>query len=268
MNVAESCCDDASFAQRPLQQSDRPTQRRASLRTMTSPRPPSLALRSCCLCCATILTVACAARSTEHAEQRREGHGAADALDGESTGDLPQAGADGPPLRTPALSDFAQNVDAARVAWLLEGVMPRRTGPPLLAALGEGVVVAGTTQQPEAWDLPAFEEDERAITFVARMDHRGQLSWSEPVPSAGVPWALKIDPVDEIVLAAPLIVSSPFLEGTAGRTFYIVRFDATGERVRDIEAELMDGYIGVANALALPEGENAPCSRRKRGAST
>lgn len=75
--------------------------------------------------------------------------------------------------------------------------------PPVLAGLGDGVVVAGYTRDPAFIGLEEFEPGTVAEAFAARLAHDGSTVWAQPLYDSAIPTAITVDPEGDIVVLAP-----------------------------------------------------------------
>ncbi len=146
---------------------------------------------------------------------------------------------------------YVDPVPAEGSSWDYLSGDPLNSTPPLLARFGDGVVIAGATQDPELAGLEAFDPDIESEAFVARLDHGGQLLWSQPLSAAGLPWGLRVDAEDNTVVVAPYLPNTTrIMPSTYADSMYLAKLDATGEFVFEEELPFEDGRLGYALAVS------------------
>jgi hypothetical protein len=122
--------------------------------------------------------------------------------------------------------------------------------PPELARLGDGVVIAGGTQDPELAGLTEFDDGITAEAFVARLGHDGARVWSQPLLAAGLPWAMDVDTDGNTVVLAPYLPDASYtMPSTYADSMYLAKVDAAGELVFEKELAFEDGRLGYALTL-------------------
>jgi hypothetical protein len=146
--------------------------------------------------------------------------------------------------------------------------------PPELARLGDGVVIAGGTQDPELAGLTEFDDGITAEAFVARLGHDGARVWSQPLLAAGLPWAMDVDTDGNTVVLAPYLPDASYtMPSTYADSMYLAKVDAAGELVFEKELAFEDGRLGYALTLGndgsiFIAGRSAKRPTRRRRAAT
>jgi hypothetical protein len=62
--------------------------------------------------------------------------------------------------------------------------------PPVLARMGNGIVLGGATADPKLAGVDAFGSGIESEAFLAGLDHAGKVTWSRPLLAAGLPNAI------------------------------------------------------------------------------
>jgi hypothetical protein len=142
--------------------------------------------------------------------------------------------------------------------------------PPVVVALGDGVVIAGYTRDPAFLGLQAFEEGHVAEVFAARLDHAGQVLWTTLLPGSAIPSEIALDPQGDIVIVAPYLADRQFTiyMGSSTNDLYVAKLRPTGDIVyaRDIPFDSStipygmtvapDGSIYVVGGCQNPDMSN------------
>jgi len=146
---------------------------------------------------------------------------------------------------------YVDPVPAPDNTWSYPSGDPLNSTPPMLVRLGDGIAIAGATQDPELAGLDAFEEGIESEAFVARLDHDGQVSWSLPLLEAGVPWAVDVDGNgDIVVVAAHLPTTSVLMPSYVSSSIYLAKVDADGAFVFETVHTFDETTVGYAMAAA------------------
>jgi len=126
--------------------------------------------------------------------------------------------------------------------WELPTADPLNSTQPVLARLGDGIVLAGATSDPKLAGVAAFEQGVVSEAFLAGLDHAGNPSWSRPLLAAGLPNAVAVTATQEIVVVASylpdLTTVSPFFSSDS---IYLGKFGATGTPVFEKELAFATG---------------------------
>ena len=140
--------------------------------------------------------------------------------------------------------------------WSYPSGDPLNSTPPLLVRLGDGIAIAGATQDPELAGLDAFEDGIESEAFVARLDHEGQVLWSLPLLEAGVPWAMDVDGNGDLVVVAPhLPTTSVLMPAFVSSSIYLAKVDASGAFV----FEAVHGFDQTTPAYAMAASDDGSC---------
>ncbi len=139
---------------------------------------------------------------------------------------------------------------APGAAWELPSGDPLNSTPPVLARLGDGVVLGGASTDPKLVGVAAFEQGIESEAFLAALSHAGESLWRRPLLDAGLPNAIAVSATQEIVVVAPylpeLVTVSPFFSSDA---VYLGKFMANGTPV--FEKELVFDTGTRLGALAV-----------------
>lgn len=170
------------------------------------------------------------------------------------TGGVISAGAGGAAVAGAAGSDgFLGDlgvVPGTGSVWELPSGDPLNSTPPVLAPLGDGVVLAGATTDPKLAGLDAFEAEVVSEAFLAGLSHAGEQQWSRPLLAAGLPNAVAVTAAQEIVVVAPYLPDQPTVSPySSGDSVYLGKFSAKG--VPAFEKELPFGTGTRLYALAV-----------------
>jgi hypothetical protein len=156
------------------------------------------------------------------------------------TGGVSSAGSGGAELAgsggTPVFTGDLRVTPAKGSVWELPSGDPLNSTPPVLARLGDGVVLAGATSDPKVAGVDAFGTGIESEAFLAGLDHAGKATWSHPLLAAGLPNAVAVNATQEIVVVAPYLpdlmtVSTSF----SSDSIYLGKFTATGTTVFEKE---------------------------------
>lgn len=114
--------------------------------------------------------------------------------------------------------------------------------PPVLARLGEGVVLAGATADPKLAGVDAFGSGVVSEAFLAGFTHAGKVSWSRPLLAAGLPNALAVTASQESVVLAPYLPDATTVSpSSSSNSIYLGKFGATGTPVFEKELPFATG---------------------------
>jgi hypothetical protein len=130
---------------------------------------------------------------------------------------------------------------------------PTNGTPPVLAALGDSVVLAGSSSDPKIVGLTAFADaSTESEAFVGRLNRDGTFAWSAPLPPAGLPRGIVVDSAGDIVVAAPYLVGFDLVTvGSVGTDLYLAKFSPTGTSIYGID----EPVAGVGpNDIVGPDG--------------
>jgi hypothetical protein len=125
--------------------------------------------------------------------------------------------------------------------------------PPVLAPLGDAVVLAGSSADPKVVGLTKFADaSTQSEAFVGRLNRDGTFAWSAPLPPAGLPRGIVVDSAGDIVVAAPYLVDfDQVTVGGVGTDLYLAKFTASGASVYGID----ESVAGVGpNDIVDPAG--------------
>jgi len=152
------------------------------------------------------------------------------------TGGVNSAGAGGAAVAGSGGSDvFTGDLGLAPAkgsVWELPSGDPLNSTPPLLARLGDGVVLAGATSDPKLAGVAAFEAGVVSEAFLAGLSHTGAKSWSRPLLAAGLPNAVAVTATQEIVVVAPYLPDATTVSPSfSSDSIYLGKFGATGTPV-------------------------------------
>jgi hypothetical protein len=156
-------------------------------------------------------------------------------------------------------------VPAPDASWTLPTADPLNSTPPVLAPLGDAVVIAGGTSDPKLAGVDAFDAGIDSEAFVAALDRSGKPIWSTPLPGAGLPQAIAVDPSGDIVVVAAYLPDATFVStGFYGPETLIAKLSPTGtlEYAKHVEFESgdlslaidADGSIYLGGAEIVPDG--------------
>jgi hypothetical protein len=143
-----------------------------------------------------------------------------------------------------SLSDAGPDATVSTAAQLHVGATATYRGgdpingtPPVLAALGDAVVLAGSSSDPKVVGLTAFADaSTESEAFVGRLNRDGTFAWSAPLPPAGLPRGIVVDSAGDIVVAAPYLVGFDLVTvGSVGTDLYLAKFTASGTAVYGID---------------------------------
>jgi hypothetical protein len=113
--------------------------------------------------------------------------------------------------------------------WDLPSGDPLNSTQPVLARLGDGIVLAGATADPKLAGIDAFDSGVESEAFLARLDHAGKMKWSHPLLPAGLPNAVAVTASEDIVVVAPylpdLVTVSPYFSSDS---IYLGKFSGSG----------------------------------------
>lgn len=133
--------------------------------------------------------------------------------------------------------------------------------PPVLAALGDGVVLAGSSADPNVVGVPQFADAAvHSEAFVARLNHAAQTLWTAPLPSAGLPAGVVIDSLGDVVVAAPFVGSVDAVSaGVVGTDLYLAKFGPNGTPIyaKDVAVTGLSPYGGLAPAGIAADSQGA-----------
>jgi hypothetical protein len=133
--------------------------------------------------------------------------------------------------------------------------------PPVLAALGDGVVLAGSSADPKVVGVTQFGDAAvQSEAFIARLNHAGQTVWSAPLPSAGLPAGIVVDSAGDIVVAAPFVGGvDTVTTGVVGSDLYLAKFtpDGTPIYAKDLAVTGLSPTGGVAPAGMAADSQGA-----------
>lgn len=139
---------------------------------------------------------------------------------------------------------------ASGSVWELPTGDPLNSTVPVLARLGDGIVMAGATTEPKLAGVDAFDAGVVSEAFVAGLTHAGKRSWSRPLLAAGLPNAIAVTATQEIVVVAPYLPDQPTVSPYSfGDSVYLGKFSAAGVPV--FEKELPFGTGTRLYALAV-----------------
>lgn len=114
--------------------------------------------------------------------------------------------------------------------------------PPMLARLGEGVVLAGATADPKLAGVDAFGSGVVSEAFLAGFTHAGKKSWSRPLLAAGLPDAVAVTASQEIVVVAPYLPDATTVSPSfSSDSIYLGKFAASGTPVFEKELAFSTG---------------------------
>jgi outer membrane protein assembly factor BamB len=136
-------------------------------------------------------------------------------------------------------------------AWSLPSADPINPTPSVLVALEDDIVIAGSTSDPALAGLDAFDPGTTAESFVARLDHEGNVLWSTPLHDSGLPSGIAIDPAGDIVVIGPYLPVGLLWGGSD--TTYWAKLRPTGELV--VEREL-DFYASPVTLAVDQDGQS------------
>jgi collagen type VII alpha len=143
-----------------------------------------------------------------------------------------------------SLSDAGVDATVSTAAQLHVGATATYRGgdpingtPPVLAALGDAVVLAGSSSDPKVVGLTSFADaSTESEAFVGRLNRDGTFAWSAPLPPAGLPRGVVVDSAGDIVVAAPYLVDFDLVTvGSVGTDLYLAKFTASGTSVYGID---------------------------------
>jgi hypothetical protein len=102
--------------------------------------------------------------------------------------------------------------------------------PAILAAYGDGVVLAGASADPMVVGVPYFDDAGTVSeAFLGRLAHDGHLLWSLPLASVGMPVGLAVDAHGGIVVSASYLPGFPqILTGRVSSDLYLAKFGGDG----------------------------------------
>ena len=121
---------------------------------------------------------------------------------------------------------------------------------PVLAALDDGVVLAGASSSPSVVGVPQFDAGVVSEAFLARLQHDGTAQWSVPLLPAGLPTGVAVDPSGDIIVTAPYLPGfatvSPFV---VGPDLYLGKFTPTGTAVYEKHL-VLTGTIAQSDSIS------------------
>jgi hypothetical protein len=89
-----------------------------------------------------------------------------------------------------------------------------------------------------------------AEAFVAELDRDGTVAWSTPLPDAGLPSAVVVEPGGNVLVVAPFVPdATSIIPGQHSDSVLLVRLDASGNVLA--ERELAFGAGTIAKGLAV-----------------
>ncbi|HEX6278286.1 MAG TPA: hypothetical protein VFZ53_34810 [Polyangiaceae bacterium] len=134
--------------------------------------------------------------------------------------------------------------------WTLPSGDAFNATPPVLAASRTGIVIAGATSDTELAGVPEFPSGVVAEAFVAELDRDGAVVWTTPLPSAGMPSAVVVEPGGDVLVVAPFVPdATSIIPGQHTDSVLLVRLDASGNVLK--ERELAFGAGTIAEGLAV-----------------
>jgi hypothetical protein len=163
---------------------------------------------------------------------------------GSATGGTGTSGASGGAGTSGSLSDGGADATVSAAAQLHVGATATYLGgdpingtPPVLAALGDAVVLAGSSADPKIVGLTKFADaSTESEAFVGRLNRDGTFAWSAPLPPAGLPCGIVVDSAGDIVVAAPYLVDFDLVTvGSVGTDLYLAKFTASGTSIYGID---------------------------------
>jgi hypothetical protein len=134
--------------------------------------------------------------------------------------------------------------------WELPCADSLNSTPPVLARLGNGIVLGGATADPKLAGVDAFGSGIESEAFLAALDHAGKVTWSRPLLAAGLPNAVAVTATQEIIVAASylpdLATVSTFYSSDS---IYLGKFGAGGTTVFEKELAFDTGTRVYAMAV-------------------
>lgn len=126
--------------------------------------------------------------------------------------------------------------------WELPSGDSLNSTPPMLARLGDGVVLAGATSDPKLAGVDAFDVGVVSEAFLAGLNHAGKKRWSRPLLAAGLPNAVAVTATQEIVVVAPYLPDATTVSPSfSSDSIYLGKFAATGTPVFEKELAFATG---------------------------
>ena len=148
------------------------------------------------------------------------------------------AGAGGAEVFTGVLA----NAPAPGAAWNLPGGDSLNSTPPVLARLGDGVVMGGATTDPKLAGVDAFGPGIVSEAFLAGLDHDGKALWHRPLLPAGLPNAVAVTATQDIVVVAPYLPDETTVSTyLSSDSVYLGKFTANGTPVFEKELKFDSG---------------------------
>jgi hypothetical protein len=123
---------------------------------------------------------------------------------------------------------------------------PLNSTPPVLVALDDDIIIAGGTSDPTLAGLDSFEPGTAAESFVARLDHEGNVLWTTPIVDSGLPSGVAIDPSGDIIVIGPFWPDGPGAPGSGSDSTYWARLSPTGELVEQREIDFYSTPVCLA----------------------
>lgn len=182
--------------------------------------------------------------------------------DGEA-GSAGQAGAGGASAGAGGVTPVVDPVPPPDSTWDLPTGDPLNSTPPVLAPLGDGVVIAGSTSDPRLAGLESFAGDATSEAFVAALDRDGQPRWSTALLDAGMPQAIAVAPGGDIVVVAANLPDATLVSpGFYGDQTLIARLSPDGDlhyaRAVDFESAVLSVAVAPGGDIYVAGGEISP----------
>ena len=152
---------------------------------------------------------------------------------------IPDAGDVDATLGDAALPDSAADAPASGALQQKVGLAtaiasgdPLNSTTPVIAALADGIVLAGASSDPAVVGVSQFDAGIVSEAFLARWQHNGQAMWSVPLIPAGLPAGIAVDPSGDIVVTAAYLPGFTMVSpDIVGPDLYLGKFTPTGTTV-------------------------------------
>ena len=137
--------------------------------------------------------------------------------------------------------------------WSTASGDPNNPTSGVIAAYGDGVVIAGASSDPSMAGLAQFPEaGTYSEAFLRRIAHDGTPLWSVPLSATGTPKGIGVDPSGNIIVTAPQPPPTTTVTTySGGQAFYLGKFTSFGSAV--FEKQIILPGLG-SNDGSFPAG--------------